>query len=292
MDFSSLHVAMAFTPFAGALALKQIWNRKRQECELRELEQRAEAAKREAVHAARQALLEAESNKKAREEFLARMSHELRTPLNAVIGFSRVLGNNKAGNQRPEDLQMIERVRLGGEQLLRLVDEVLDLSRIEQGELELSLDDTDVGAIARRVVERYQQAASHKGLTLEAELPIGSRTIPLDAARFEQAVRHLVENAVKFTNAGGVKVTLVTDGNHRPARLIVSDTGIGIRPEQIDAIFEPFMQAEAGHTRRYAGVGLGLPLAQRFCDAMGCALKVESQPNVGSRFAIHFPKQR
>jgi two-component system, sensor histidine kinase len=252
--------------------------------------ERAETARREAMRAMHQALIEAESAKKSRDDFLARMSHELRTPLNAVIGFSRVLENNKAGNQRPEDIRMLGRVRAGGEQLLRMVEDVLDQSCIERGDLRLSLGDTDVNVIVRNVVKNYRSMASLKGLKLQMELPPDVPMLRLDAGRFEQVVQHLVDNAIKFTTDGVVKVTLVSDAaTFRPARLIVSDTGIGIPPTQIEEIFEPFAQAETGLRRSYGGAGLGLPLARQLCEAMLCRLTVESQIHIGSRFVISFP---
>lgn len=253
--------------------------------------ERAESARREAMRAMQQALVEAETAKKSREEFLARMSHELRTPLNAVIGFSRVLENNKAGNQRPEDIQLLGRVRAGGEQLLRMVEDVLDQSSIERGQLSLALVDTDVAAIVRRVVKNYRSMASLKGLKLQMELPGDVPMLRLDAGRFEQVVQHLVDNAIKFTSEGVVKVTLVSDAaTARPVRLIVSDTGIGIPAEQLEEIFQPFAQGETGLRRSYGGAGLGLPLARQLCEAMGCCLTVESAPHVGSRFVIRLPK--
>jgi signal transduction histidine kinase len=252
---------------------------------------RAEAARREAMRAMEKALREAEATKRTREEFLARMSHELRTPLNAVIGFSRVLENNKAGNQRPEDIQLLGRVRAGGEQLLRMVEDVLDQSRIEGGELTIALDETDVVAIVRRVVKNFRSMASLKGLKLQIELPSHVPTIQLDASRFEHVVQHLVDNAIKFTSEGVVKVTVVADAaSHRAARLIVSDTGIGIPADQLEEIFEPFAQGETSLRRSYGGAGLGLPLARELCEAMSCRLTVESEVHVGSRFVIHFPK--
>src|SRR3989442_7324082 len=132
-------VALAIAPVAGVLAIRELWSRHRLQADLRLREERAQEARREAMRAMQQALEAAADARKSREEFLARMSHELRTPLNAVIGFSRVLQNNRAGNQRPEDLQLLGRVRAGGEQLLRLVDDVLDQSRIERGQLALAL---------------------------------------------------------------------------------------------------------------------------------------------------------
>ena len=252
---------------------------------------RAESARREAMRAMHQALTEAERTRRTREEFLARMSHELRTPLNAVIGFSRVLETNKAGNQRPEDIQLLGRVRAGGEQLLRMVEDVLDQSRIERGQLELALADTDIAAIVRNVVKNFRSMAAIKGLKLQMELPREVPPMQLDAARFEHVVQHLVDNAIKFTTDGMVKITLVSDAaTHRPARLIVKDTGVGIPAEQLEEIFEPFVQGETGHDRSYGGAGLGLPLARRLCEAMGCRLTVESEVRVGSRFVIHFPK--
>lgn len=252
---------------------------------------RAEAARREAMRAMQQALVEVETTRRTREEFLARMSHELRTPLNAVIGFSRVLETNKAGNQRPEDIQLLGRVRAGGEQLLRMVEDVLDHSRIERGQLELALGDTDIAAIVRCVVKNFRSMAAIKGLQLQMELPTDVPMLQLDARRFEQVVQHLVDNAIKFTTDGMVKVTLVADAaTHRPARLIVKDTGIGIPPERIQEIFEPFAQCETGHDRSYGGAGLGLPLARQLCEAMGCRLTVESEVHVGSRFVIRFPR--
>lgn len=253
--------------------------------------ERAEAARREAMRAMQQALIEAEAAKQTRDEFLARMSHELRTPLNAVIGFSRVLENNKAGNQRPEDIQMLGRVRAGGEQLLRMVEDVLDQSRIERGQLDLAFADTDVTVIVRRVVKNYRSMAALKGLKLQMELPTDVPLVRLDAGRFEQIIQHLVDNAIKFTSEGIVKITLVSDAaTRRPVRLIVSDTGIGIPPDQIEEIFEPFAQAETGHRRSYGGAGLGLPLARQLCEAMDCRLTVESQVQAGSRFVVRFPQ--
>jgi len=252
---------------------------------------RAESARREAMRAMHQALVEVETTRRTREEFLARMSHELRTPLNAVIGFSRVLENNRAGNQRPEDIKLLGRVRAGGEQLLRMVEDVLEQSRIERGQLELALEETDVGEIVRRVVRDYRSMAAIKGLQLQLELPTEIPPLQLDARRFEQVVQHLVDNAIKFTSDGMVKVTLVSDAaTHRPARLVVKDTGIGIPQEQLEEVFEPFAQGETGHDRSYDGAGLGLPLARQLCEAMGCRLEVESQVRVGSRFVIRFPR--
>jgi len=240
-----------------------------------------------------QALIVAETARRSREEFLARMSHELRTPLNAVIGFSRVLETNRAGNQRPEDIQLIGRVRAGGERLLVMIEDVLDQSRVERGQLPFALAETDVSDIAARVVKTYRSAAAAKGIRLIAMLPESAPSIPLDAGRFEQALHHLVDNAVKFTVTGTVGVTLLTDAaTSRPTRLIVADTGIGIPADSLERIFEAFEQVDASSRRNYDGVGLGLALAWRLCEGMGCWLTVESEVGKGSRFTIRFPDPR
>jgi signal transduction histidine kinase len=290
-SFTELHIALAVAPFAGVMALKELWSRRKAQQELKAREEQVERARHEAMRAMQDALVAAQAAQKSREEFLERMSHELRTPLNAVIGFSRVLEKNGAGNQRPEDIRLLGRVRAGGEQLLRLVEDVLDQSRIERGQLTLELDAVDVGDVARRVTTRYRAAALAKGLRLLAVLPDTAGTVSLDAGRFEQVLLHLVDNAVKFTTSGAVKVTLITDAaTCRPTRLVVADTGIGIPADRLERIFVPFEQVESGRQRSYGGAGLGLPLARQLCEGMGCSLVVESEVGLGSRFVIRFPE--
>jgi two-component system, sporulation sensor kinase E len=254
-------------------------------------EQQANKAQREAQRATLEAHSAIDLANRTREEFLARMSHELRTPLNAVIGFSRVLESNRSGNQRPEDIELLKRVRAGGEKLLDLIEDVLEHSHLGNGDLELERRLTDVTAIVNRVSDDYRGAAVSKGLSLRTVLPHDAARIPLDAGRLAQVLEHLVENAIKFTPQGDVQILLATDAATRaPSRLIVSDTGIGIPEEEIQSIFTAFHQVDAGARRSYDGAGLGLPLARRLCAAMGCHLSVESEVGQGSRFTIRFPR--
>jgi signal transduction histidine kinase len=221
------------------------------------------------------------------------MSHELRTPLNAVIGLSRVLEKNGAGNQRPEDVQLLGRVRAGGEQLLRMVEDVLDQANMERGRLALNLGDVDVAGIARSVVNSYRSAAASKGLRIIAVVPEFAPTVRLDAGRFEQVLQHLVDNAVKFTSMGTVKVSLLSDViDGHPTRVIIADTGIGINASEFERIFEPFQQIDASAKRTYAGAGLGLPLARQLCEVMDCRISVESEVGKGSRFIVRLPHAR
>ena len=225
----------------------------------------------------------------AHEEFLARMSHELRTPLNAVIGFARVLERNKAGNQRPEDLQLLSRMRANGEKLLRLVEDVLDQSRIERGELTVEIADTNIVDATSRVIEHYRPQAAAKGLRLFSLLPESSPPVRLDPRRFQQVVGHLLDNAIKFTASGSIKVTLLSPESQRPSGLTIADTGIGISPESLDRIFIPFTQVDGTASRSFEGAGLGLSLAWELCEAMGCRLTVTSEVGKGSRFTVRFP---
>ena len=242
-------------------------------------------------HAVEDALFAADAARRTREEFLARMSHELRTPLNAVIGFSKVLESNRAGNQRPEDIEMLRRVRAGGEQLLRLLENVLDQSDVEEGNLELAPERVDIAALTERVVAKHRAGASAKGLRMVSVLPAESPRLMIDPRRFEQVLGHLIDNAIKFTDDGSIRVVMVTDAaTGRPTSLAITDTGIGIAPDRTERIFRPFEQGDNSRRRGYGGSGLGLPLARRLCHAMGCQLVVESRPGRGSKFIIRFPR--
>src|SRR5881394_184045 len=178
-------------------------------------EQQATKAHREAQRAMLEAHTAIDLANRTREEFLARMSHELRTPLNAVIGFSRVLESNRAGNQRPEDIELLKRVRSGGERLLNLIEDVLEHSHLTGGQPALALKATDVAAIVNRVADDYRDSAVAKGLSLRTVLPSDAATIPLNAGRLAQVVEHLVENAIKFTHHGDVQILLATDAATR-----------------------------------------------------------------------------
>jgi two-component system, chemotaxis family, sensor kinase CheA len=225
-----------------------------------------------------------------RSEFLARLSHEFRTPLTAVIGFARVLESNRAGNQRPEDLQLLRRVRAGGEELLRLVENVLDHSAMELGTVTPKKRATDVRAAISQVAEHYRSRAAAKGLRLLVLLPDFALSVHLDREHLERALGHLLDNAVKFTASGVIKVKLATDmASGRPSRVTVSDTGGGIPAEALDRIFEAFEQVDGSARRKHGGAGLGLRLASQLCTSMGCGLTAKSEVGRGSAFTITLP---
>jgi len=227
------------------------------------------------------------SGNPATREVLSRLSHELRTPLNSVIGFSRVLGTNRAGNQRAEDLVMLERIRASGERLLDLVEDLFEVTA--PAPAPPTLLPVNVAAAAATAVRERLGLATEKGITLELVVEADG-LVCLDAARLLRVLRKLVSNAVKFTNEGGVTVTVRAHaGAGGPAAVVVRDSGIGIPAELQGLIFEPFVQAECGTRRRHEGAGLGLSVARTLAESMKCRLTLESAPGAGSQFVLHLP---
>ena len=224
-------------------------------------------------------------------EVLSRLSHELRTPLNSVIGFSRVLGTNRAGNQRAEDLAMLERIRASGERLLDLVEDLFDVTAPSPAAPVLV--PVNVAAAAATAVRENLCAATRKGITLDLVLE-AEGMVSLDAARLLRVLRKLVSNAVKFTAQGGVVVTVracagsgVPSG--APAAIEVRDSGIGIPTSLQAAIFEPFVQVDGSTRRVHEGAGLGLSVARTLAESMSCRLTMASEPGAGSQFVLIFP---
>ena len=222
-------------------------------------------------------------------DIVERLSHELRTPLNSVIGFSRVLRQNKKGNQCPSDLKMLEAIRSNGERLLGLVEDLVALTITQSMPSDASPPYANVVTIAAEVVAQWREQAELRGLKLTLKVE-SYDLVRIDAVRFAKLLDKLVCNAIKFTPAGSVTVTIARpNGWAAPGSLIVSDTGIGMAPAQLTAIFEPFSQAEGSTTRRFEGAGLGLPIARSLATSMGCSLDVKSELGKGTRFEVVFP---
>jgi PAS domain S-box-containing protein len=263
-------LANADGKIVGALGtLIDVSDRRRYEAELLRARDAAEAASR------------------AKSGFLSRMSHELRTPLNSVIGFARVLRRNGAGRLEAQDLQYLDRIQANGEHLLKLVNDVLDVARIEAGRVAVDTGMVQVDALVREVVEQLEGQSRAPGVALRAEVPPVPIVMETDSRLLRQVLINLVGNAIRFTHQGHVIVRLVTEPRtHRPMRIDVADTGIGIPADRQRAIFEPFEQADSTTTRAYGGTGLGLSIARSLCEALGYDLTVESTPGVGSTFSI------
>jgi signal transduction histidine kinase len=229
----------------------------------------------------------AEAASRAKSEFLAMMSHELRTPLNSVIGFSNVLLRNREGNLRERDLLYVQRIRTGGQHLLSLINEVLDLSKIEAGRMGLDRAPVSVGALVEDTVASFEGQLRDRPIVLDAEIPAHMSPIMTDPAKLLQVLTNLIGNAIKFTERGRVVVRVIADdASRRPERIDVVDTGIGIPVNRQAAIFDAFEQADSSTARRFGGTGLGLAVSKSLCDLMGYRLEVRSEVGVGSVFSV------
>jgi PAS domain S-box-containing protein len=242
-----------------------------------------------AEEALRVAKEEAEAANKAKSDFLANMSHELRTPLNSVIGFTNILLKNKEDRLTEKDVGFLERVLSNGKHLLALINEVLDLAKVEAGRMELIIEDVDLAHLCVETVQQLEGQAKTKdgAVKLLHDVPESVAMVKTDSAKLKQVIINLVGNALKFTHEGSVTVRLDLAPDRRtPVAIAVVDTGIGIPEDRLEAIFEAFQQAEAGTSRKYGGTGLGLALSRSICLLMGYDLMVESVLGGGSTFRI------
>ena len=233
------------------------------------------------------ALEQSQSAGRAKSEFLANMSHELRTPLNSVIGFAQVLLRNKKGNLAEGDIAYLQRIRDNGTHLLSIIDDILDLSRVEAGRLEVELGDVDLAQLAEEVLGSVG-AGAQPGVEVRTDIPAGLAPLHTDRNRLRLVLFNLIGNALKFTPQGSVRVRVLAEGA-RPRAIEVVDTGIGIPPERLADVFRPFEQADNTTRRRFGGTGLGLSISRSMCELIGCRLEVESRPGVGSTFRIVLP---
>jgi signal transduction histidine kinase len=241
----------------------------------------------EATHA-RQA---AEAASHAKSGFLADMSHELRTPLNAIIGITEILIEDAREDGQEGYLEPLQRVLGAGEYLLHLINDVLDLSKIEAGKMHLAPEAVDITPVLREVVATAMPLAEKNESRLKFECAAVIGTIDADPLRVKQVLLNLISNACKFTKAGEVKVAVRCDRTATGPRLVidVSDTGIGMTEEQIGRLFQEFSQADAQTAKEYGGTGLGLVISRRLAQLMDGDITVASEPGVGSTFTFWFP---
>lgn len=223
-------------------------------------------------------------------QFLATMSHELRTPLNVIMGFSQVLLYQRQNPLAPNQAELVERILSNGENLLMLIDDILDLSKIEAGTRQLKLEPFDVAKLVRGTVREFRAMAEQKNLTLQVEVDLPDPHAVNDRSCLRLILANLLDNAIKFTESGGVRVSVLPKATDRLA-LAVADTGIGIAETDLPHIFEPFRQVDQALNRNYSGTGLGLALTDSLVRLMQGTISVDSQVGVGSTFYVELPRQ-
>jgi len=238
----------------------------------------------------RAATLAAETASRAKSDFLATMNHELRTPMNAIIGYSHLLLDGLDGPLSLEQHRDVSRIASAADRLLALINNVLDLAKIESGRFDLDSEQVRLEEIFEQVRMELAPQASGRRVDLVFELPADLPAISADPQRLRQIMLNLVGNAVKFTEHG--HVTVAARASFSEIELIVRDTGIGIDPAAMPFIFDEFRQADSSTARRYGGTGLGLAITRRLVEMHGGAIDVESTPGLGSTFTIRLPADR
>jgi PAS domain S-box-containing protein len=239
--------------------------------------------------ALREAKEQAEGANRSKSTFLANMSHELRTPLNAIIGYSEMLLEEAEDDGHEAAAADLKKIRMSGKHLLQLINDVLDLSKIEAGKAEMYLETFDVAEMIHGVVDTIRPLMEQNGNVIEVSCPPGLGSMHADLTKVRQSLLNLLSNAAKFTEDGkiGLKATALPDGGG--FSMEISDSGIGMTADQMAKLFQPFSQADASTTRKYGGTGLGLTITRRFCRMMGGDVTARSELGVGSTFEIRLP---
>lgn len=279
-----------------------ISDRRKAEDALRELNENLEHLVAERTTELQAAVIRAEAADRIKSAFLATMSHELRTPLNSIIGFTGIVLQELAGPLTSEQSKQLGMVQGSARHLLELINDVLDLSKIEAGQLEVRSEAFDIRASVERVMTSMKPMAERKSIDLDCELSADvPGTMVGDKRRTEQILLNLLNNAIKFTDMGSVKLSItagadVTPGDqtesHDVLRISVTDTGIGIKPDDLGNLFQPFQQVDSGLTRQHDGTGLGLTICRRLTDLMGGRISATSEWKIGSCFTVTLPLSR
>ena len=233
------------------------------------------------------AVKKAESADRLKSAFLATMSHELRTPLNSIIGFTGILLQKLVGPLSAEQEKQLIMVQGSARHLLELINDVLDISKIEADQLTITTETFDMGAVIQKSVEKILPNAEKKGLALSSKITPPVVELTSDRRRVEQILINLLTNAVKFTEKGTVHLISQIENNWLVTRL--TDTGIGIKPDDVKTLFTPFRQIDIGITRQYEGTGLGLSICKRLVELLGGKIWVESEWGKGSTFTFTLP---
>lgn len=223
-------------------------------------------------------------------DFLANMSHELRTPLNSLLILSKLLGDNADGNLTDDQVRFAQTIQASGNDLLTLINDILDLSKIEAGHVQIRSEILPLARLAADLRQTFEPVARERNLDFDIDLAQAPDTLETDRQRLEQILKNLLSNAFKFTEAGGVRLVVRSDGADR-LMIDVIDTGIGIAADQQAGVFEAFQQADGTISRKYGGTGLGLSISRELARLLGGSLSLASRPGEGSTFTLHLSRR-
>lgn len=291
ISYAGAQVRYAGDHSLSFITLRDITKRRQAEEALREVNITLERKVDERTTELQSALVRAESADRTKSAFLATMSHELRTPLNSILGFTGIILQELPGPLNPEQAKQLGMVRNSARHLLDLINDVLDISKIESGQLKFGHEPFRIADAVERAVATVRPLAEKKALGLTATVAPGLDEMHGDRRRVEQILLNLLNNAIKFTERGRVTLTARAQGDAagRRVEIAVTDTGIGIRPEDLPVLFQPFSQIDSGLARLHEGTGLGLAICRRLVTLMGGTIDVASRPGEGSTFTVMLP---
>jgi signal transduction histidine kinase len=237
----------------------------------------------------RRQAIELEQASRLKSQFLANMSHEFRTPLNAILGYTHMLLQGVSGELPAPVRRQLQRIDSNGRHLLTIINEILDITRIEAGKMPIQLSEFNVNEIVPEVMAELDAVIARSKLTITPKLAPTAPPLRSDRQKVKQIVLNLLSNALKFTHQGGIEIAVGYDSDARAVSIAVTDTGIGIAPEHHERIFEDFRQVDDSPSRQYGGTGLGLAISRRLASALGGRITIRSSLGQGSTFTLTIP---
>jgi len=274
-------------PVGYTIICRDVTESRRLQQQLREYTDRLEEKVAEKTGELRQANEELRRTSRLKSQFLANMSHELRTPLNAIIGFAEAIRDGLAGAPSDEQREFADDIHRAGQQLLQMINDILDFTKLESGRMDLTLEPVDLAGLVDETLRVARGLARRRGVQMVADVSPRPLELTADAMKVKQVLYNLLSNAIKFTDAGG-RVAVHARLEKEVVHLQVSDTGTGIAPEDLPGLFEEFAQADPSLTRKHEGTGLGLSLTRRLVGLHGGRIEVESELGRGTTFTVTF----